>query len=58
MENIEEMDFRGLCPFCQNNDSGYGYEYQWDYCDEARDLIIDNNSNGICTDCGNFVLRR
>ena len=49
------MDFLGICPFCVNNDTDYGYEYQWDYCPKAANLKINDEANGICTGCDGFV---
>ena len=55
MSDIEEdKAVFGLCPYCSNNDTDYGYQYQWDYCDKAKDLTIDQNANGICIECGGF----
>lgn len=50
----DEVSFLGLCPFCEYNDDYY--VYQWDYCDQASGLIIDENANGICVYCKNFKL--
>lgn len=52
----EDVKLWGLCPVCRNNSSRN--QYQWDFCEKASEIEIDNNSNGICTDCSNFVLRR
>lgn len=53
--SIEDMDFLGICPFCANNDTDYGYEYQWDYCPKAANLKINDEANGVCTGCDGFV---